>query len=71
MMKLSECLNEVPPTPRLKKPGRVSPDAPRKTPGLEAKVAGRLRGAAAESLPSTELRGGAEEVHAGRLACVR
>ena len=31
-MKLSECLNEVPPTPRLKKPGRVSPDAPRKTP---------------------------------------
>ena len=32
MMKLSECLNEVPPTPRLKKPGRVSPDAPRKTP---------------------------------------
>ena len=31
-MKLSDCLNEVPPTPRLKKPGRVSPDAPRKTP---------------------------------------
>ena len=69
MMKLSECLNEVPPTPRLKKPGRVSPDAPRKTPDSRPRSPVVFEGAAAESLPATGLW--REEVHARRLACLR